>query len=95
VRSFERTVLAGLGLDRHPQLWTDYFGHYRRLVWLAQERDAELDSRAAAIAAQFGLPMRIVDVGTSGLERELATLLDEGGDGRVERSSPGKFRDQS
>ena len=41
VRSFERTVLAGLGLDRHPQLWTDYFGHYRRLVWLAQERDAE------------------------------------------------------
>ncbi|HEY2313561.1 MAG TPA: DUF1638 domain-containing protein [Streptosporangiaceae bacterium] len=95
VRSFERTVLAGLGLDRHPQLWTDYFGHYRRLVWLAQERDAELDSRAAAIAAQFGLPMRIVDVGTSGLERELATLLDEGGDGRVERSSPGKFPDQS
>src|SRR5580704_4930431 len=28
VRSFERTVLAGLGLDRHPQLWPDYFGHY-------------------------------------------------------------------
>jgi hypothetical protein len=83
VRSFERTVLAGLGLDRHPQLWTDYFGHYRRLVWLAQERDAELDSRAAAIAAQFGLPMRIIDVGTGGLERELAALLDDGGDGRV------------
>ena len=83
VRSFERTVLAGLGLDRHPQLWTDYFGHYRRLVWLAQERDAELDSRAAAIAAQFGLPMRIVDVGTGVLERELAALLDDGGDGRV------------
>jgi hypothetical protein len=83
VRSFERTVLTGLGLDRHPQLWTDYFGHYRRLVWLAQERDAELDSRAAAIAAQFGLPMRIVDVGTGGLERELAALLDDGGDGRV------------
>jgi hypothetical protein len=79
VRSFERTVLAGLGLDRHPQLWTDYFGHYRRLVWLAQERDAELDSRAAAIAARFGLPLRIVDVGTSGLERELAALLHAGG----------------
>jgi hypothetical protein len=76
VRSFERTVLAGLGLDRHPQLWADYFGHYRRLVWLAQERDADLDSRAAAIAAQFGLPLRVLDVGTSGLERELAALLD-------------------
>ena len=76
VRSFERTVLAGLGLDRHPQLWSDYFGHYRRLVWLAQERDADLDRRAAAIAAQFGLPLQVVDVGTGSLERELAALLN-------------------
>jgi hypothetical protein len=76
VRSFERTVLAALGLDRHPQLWADYFGHYRRLVWLAQERDAALDSRAAAIAVRFGLPLRVIDVGTGGLERELAALLD-------------------
>ena len=37
VRSFDRTVLAELGLDRHPELWPDYFGHYRRVVWLAQE----------------------------------------------------------
>ncbi len=48
VRSFDRTVLAGLGLDRHPELWPDYFGHYRRLVWLAQARDADLDAAAAA-----------------------------------------------
>jgi hypothetical protein len=75
VRSFERTVLASLGLDRHPQLWADYFGHYRRLVWLAQARDGALDSRAEAIAARFGLPLRIIDVGTGGLERELAALL--------------------
>jgi len=75
VRSFERTVLAALGLDRHPELWPDYFGHYRRLVWLAQARDPALNSRAAAIAARFGLPLRIIDVGTSGLERELADLL--------------------
>src|SRR6266480_3972996 len=32
VRSFRRTVLAELGLDSCPQLWPDYFGHYRRLV---------------------------------------------------------------
>ena len=38
VRSFRRTVLAGLGLDRYPELWPDYFGHYRRVVWLAQSR---------------------------------------------------------
>ena len=75
VRSFERTVLAALGLDRHPELWADYFGHYRRLVWFAQARDAALNRRAEAIAARFGLPLRVIDVGTSGLERELANLL--------------------
>ena len=86
VRSFDRTVLAGLGLDRHPQLWGDYFGHYRRLVWLAQEPDADLDRRAAAIAAQFGLPLRVVDVGTGSLERELAALLS--GIGRAPAELP-------
>ncbi len=75
VRSFDRTVLAGLGLDRHPGLWPDYFGHYRRLVWLAQARDAGLDAAAARIAARFGLPLTVLDVGTSGLERELEQLL--------------------
>jgi hypothetical protein len=76
VRSFDRTVVAGLGLDRHPQLWADYFGHYRKLVWLAQSRDTALEQQAARIAGRFGLPLRVIDVGTSGLERELSILLD-------------------
>src|SRR5215469_9522576 len=75
VRSFDRTVVAGLGLDRYPQLWDDYFGQYRRLVWLAQDRDTALDQGAARIAGRFGLPLRIIDVGTSGLEHELSVLL--------------------
>jgi hypothetical protein len=78
VRTFGRTVLAGLGLDRHPELWPDYFGHYRRVVWLAQERSARLDSQAAAIAARFGLPLQIVESGYGGLERELELLIGRG-----------------
>jgi hypothetical protein len=74
--SFRRSVLAELGLDARPELWPDYFGHYRRLVWLAQSRDAALDAEASAIAALFGLPLTVMDVGTGGLERELALLLD-------------------
>jgi hypothetical protein len=77
VRSFRRSVLAELGLDAHPELWPDYFGHYRRLVWLAQSRDSGLDAEAAAIAAMFGLPLTMLDVGTGGLERELELLLDD------------------
>jgi uncharacterized protein DUF1638 len=75
VRSFDKTVRAGLGLDRHPELWPDYFGHYRRLVWLAQDRDPGLDAAAARIAAEFGLPLTIISTGTTGLERELERLV--------------------
>jgi hypothetical protein len=77
VRSFRRSVLAELGLDRYPQLWPDYFGNYRRLVWLAQRRDAALDAEAAGVAAMFGLPLTVLDVGTGGLESELEHLLGE------------------
>lgn len=75
VRTWHRSVLAELGLDRHPELWPDYFGHYRRLVWLAQERDAGLDAAAARIAGRFGLPLTVVETGVSGLERELGQLV--------------------
>ena len=72
-------MLAELGLDAHPELWPDYFGHYRRIVWLAQARDETLDAEAAVVAGMFGLPLTVVDVGTSGLERALARLLAEDG----------------
>jgi hypothetical protein len=75
VRSFRRSVLTELGLDRHPELWPDYFGHYTRLVWLAQDRDEALDADAAGISAMFGLPLTVIDVGTAGLERELELLV--------------------
>jgi hypothetical protein len=74
VASFGKTVLAGLGLDRHPELWPDYFGHYRRLVWLVQARDSALETAAAGIAELFGLPLTIIDTGSTGLERELERL---------------------
>jgi Protein of unknown function (DUF1638) len=75
VRSFDRTVVAGLGLDRHPELWPDYFGHYRRLVWLAQDRTEELDALAAEVATKFGLPLQVIETGAGGLERDLARLI--------------------
>ena len=87
VRSFRRTVLAELGLDRYPELWPDYFGHYRRLVWLAQdlgpgpEPDPGLAAQAERVAARFGLPLTVVPTGTARLERELESLIH--GDGEA------------
>jgi hypothetical protein len=77
LRSFDRSVLAGLGLDRHPELWADYFGHYRRLVWLAQEPSPALTAEAERVAAMFGLPLTRIDTGVSRLERELSRLVEE------------------
>jgi Protein of unknown function (DUF1638) len=75
LRSFSRSVLAELGLDRYPELWGDYFGHYRRLVWLAQEPSDALEAEAERVAGMFGLPLTRVDTGVSRLERELSRLV--------------------
>ncbi|HEV2931529.1 MAG TPA: DUF1638 domain-containing protein [Streptosporangiaceae bacterium] len=77
VRSFRRSVLAELGLDRYPSLWPDYFGHYKRLVWLAQEPSPALEAEADRVAAMFGLPLTRVDTGVNRLEQALASLVEE------------------
>jgi hypothetical protein len=77
VKSFDRTVIHSLGLERHPELWTDYFGNYRRLVWLAQRPTAELEAAATRIAGRFGLPLTRLDAGLHQLETALAELLEE------------------
>ncbi|HUG30987.1 MAG TPA: DUF1638 domain-containing protein [Candidatus Limnocylindria bacterium] len=55
VRNFDRLVVRGLGLDRHPELLPLYFGNYRRLVYLAQTDDAALAACAEAAAQRLGL----------------------------------------
>jgi hypothetical protein len=79
VRSFRRTVVRELGLDRHPELRDDYFRHYTRVIWLAQEAgDAELRAQAEDAAATIGLPLTVVDTGHGRLESALEELLAAG-----------------
>jgi hypothetical protein len=54
-RSFERLVVRGLGLDRHPELLPTYFANYRRLVYLSQRNDPELRALAQRAADRLGL----------------------------------------
>src|ERR1700690_587556 len=75
--SFDRSVLAELGLDRYPELWGDYFGHYRRLIWLAQDPSPALAAQAERVAAMFGLPLTRIETGVSRLEAALAVLVEE------------------
>src|SRR5688500_16639283 len=68
VRSFDRTVVRELGLDRFPELRSDYFGNYTRVVWLAQQPDPELHALARTAADRMGLPLTVVDTGDARLE---------------------------
>ncbi|HSO29413.1 MAG TPA: DUF1638 domain-containing protein [Candidatus Sulfomarinibacteraceae bacterium] len=55
VRNFERLVIRGLGLDRHPELLPTYFGNYTRVAYLAQTDDAALTAAARSAAHRLGL----------------------------------------
>lgn len=75
VRSFHRSVIVELGLDRHPELLPDYFGNYRRIVWLATSPSEELKQAADEAARAINLELEIQFVGDSGLERALSDIL--------------------
>ncbi len=66
-RHFDTLVIEGLGLDRYPQLRDDLFGHYRKLVYLAQTEDAGMSAKAEAAAARLGLAYERRFTGLGGL----------------------------
>jgi hypothetical protein len=57
-RHFDRLIIEGLGIDRHPELLPTYFGNYTTLVYLAQTEDTALEAKAAAAADRLGLAYR-------------------------------------
>ena len=54
-RHFDRLVIKGLGIDRHPELKEQYFGNYRKLLFLAQSGADELSALARKHADFLGL----------------------------------------
>ena len=75
VKSFHRSVVVELGLDRRPDLRDDYFKNYSRVIWLAQIPTPELEIAARAAADLLQLPLEVQIVGQSGLTAQILTLV--------------------
>ena len=82
VRHFDRLIIHGLGLDRYPQLMKDIFGHYKRVVYLAQIPDPALEKKARKAAERLGLAFEMRVTGLGGLETFVT------GKGRIHGKKP-------
>jgi hypothetical protein len=75
VDNFERLIMQGLGIRRHPELREQYFANYTRLLYLAQDasRHDRLD-RAAEAAAALALPLQVHHTGLQPFEHALGAI---------------------
>lgn len=71
LQHFERLIIHGLGIDKHPELLPMYFGHYKKLTYLAQVPSAEKVAAGQAAAARLGLAFETQVTGYGGLATSL------------------------
>lgn len=74
VRHFDRLVIRGLGLDKKPELEPLYFGHYKKLLYLAQTQDVDLQQQAQRAATRLGLAYQYYYCATGDLETSLSAF---------------------
>jgi hypothetical protein len=79
LRHFERLVIRGLGIDRHPELFSVYFSNYRKLVYLAQAPDATSQEQAQAVAKRMGLQFEYRQTGYGTLGTTLVSAMSRYG----------------
>jgi len=77
VHSFDRLVKEGLGIERHPELLLQYFGNYRRVVYLAQSGSKDLQHKARKHAEYLGLEYEYRYCGLEPLNRALTLNITE------------------
>jgi Protein of unknown function (DUF1638) len=88
-RNFDRLVIKGLGLDRHPELLPVYFGNYTRLVYLAQTDDPALVAAARRGARRLGLTFEVRRTGFGDLATSVVSAAGRSTAGAPTRSAAG------
>ena len=74
---FERLVIGTLGLDKHPELKSMYFGNYTRLMYLAQTNSDELTKLAKQAADTLELRFEREFTGTGEMLPALDAAMQE------------------
>ncbi len=88
-RNFERLVIRGLGIDRHPELQGTYFAHYTRVVFLSQTDDPDLLAMAQRAADRLALAFEHRPTGIAGLAAPILEFARFDGSGRAaQRQEP-------
>jgi hypothetical protein len=76
LRGFDGLFIKEMGLDRFPELRDEYFRNYKRVVYLAQNPDAELLAEARRAADYLQLPLEIRETGYGLLEERLVRMME-------------------
>lgn len=76
VDNFDRLILDGLGITAHPELRDQYFAHYTRVMYLAQNGmvDNRRIGKAQAAADALDLPLQITKTGLQPFEHSLRSI---------------------
>ena len=78
-RNFERLVIRGLGIDRHPELEAVYFANYTRVVFLSQTDDPDLLVLARRAAERLGLAFEHRPTGISNFAAPIVAFASAAG----------------
>ena len=71
VKNFERLIIDGLGLSKHPSLKDEYFKNYKKIVYLAQKHNDDLELKAKDCADYLNLEFSIHYTGLDNFENQL------------------------
>jgi hypothetical protein len=77
LRHFERLIIHGLGIAKHPQLLPVYFGNYKKLVYLAQAESAQGRALGQGAADRLGLAFEYRLTGYGELDSSLRQVNEK------------------
>ncbi|MBX2836920.1 MAG: DUF1638 domain-containing protein [Gammaproteobacteria bacterium] len=71
---FDRLILEGFGIKKHPELRDMYFGNYTRVLYLAQTENENMLNAAKAAASAINLPLEVHYTGLNPFQQALEKI---------------------